>query len=66
MVIFIRIEVPPALYRPGIPIAQTLREITPILETANPLDSGNYLDRLSGAVRAEWTCQASTALEDGF
>ncbi len=56
MIIAIKIEVSPSLHRPGIAIAQTLREIIPMIETMVPLKSSSYLDRFSSEVRAEWTC----------
>jgi hypothetical protein len=64
MIIFIRIEVHPSVDRPGIPIAQTLREITPTIEMAVPLQSGFYPDRFSGETKAEWTCESNATLKD--
>jgi hypothetical protein len=40
--------------RPGIPIAQCLREIEPVVEQAMPLTDGKLADRLTGATRATW------------
>lgn len=42
------------VHSPGIPIAQILREVEPVVETANPLVRGTLLDRLTGEIRAEW------------
>src|SRR4051812_39614395 len=47
----------PVIGRPGIPIAQMLREIEPVVEHANPLQSGKLLDRLTGETRAMWEVQ---------
>lgn len=62
--IFVRIEVPSFVKRPGVPIAQTLREITPVIELMIPLASGNYRDRISGEVKAEWTVEGGPAAKE--
>lgn len=64
-VIFIRIEVPDFVKRPGVPIAQTLRNITPVIEMAIPLVSSYYADRISGETKAEWTVQVGVAAGEG-
>jgi hypothetical protein len=53
--LLLTIDLPDTTVRPGIPMAQMLREIEPVIELANPLVDGKLLDRLTGEPRAEWT-----------
>lgn len=55
-------DIPDQVHEPGIPLAQVLREIAPVLETANPLVSGKLLDRLTAETRAEWTLYGGVPL----
>jgi hypothetical protein len=48
-------ELPDTMVRPGITIAQAMREIEPVVEMANPLADGKLVDRLTGEMRATWT-----------
>jgi hypothetical protein len=49
------VDIPDEVHEPGIPIAQIMREVEPVVEAASPLANGKLLDRQSGATRAEWT-----------
>lgn len=57
MKFFVRIDIPEAVARPGIPVAQVLREMTPVIETMIPLVSGRLPHRLTGETLAEWTVE---------
>jgi len=48
------IDVPNFIDRPGIPIAQIMREVVPLVEAAIPLLSGQHLDRFSQQPKASW------------
>lgn len=57
--IFVKIDIPNAIDRPGVPMAQILREVVPVIENMIPLKSGFYADRISGVTKAEWTVQVT-------
>lgn len=64
MKIVITINLPdsaPGMSRPGIPMAQVMREIAPVIERMNPLVSGVWFDRLSGLREAEWVVTGEPA-----
>jgi hypothetical protein len=50
------INMPTVPDRPGIPIAQILREVTPVVELQIPVRASHtYNDRLYGTTKATWT-----------
>lgn len=55
--IFLKIDIPNYVMRPGVPMAQVMREVLPIIETMIPMKSGFMPDRITGETKAEWTYQ---------
>jgi hypothetical protein len=59
----LKIEFLDTLDRPGITIAQVLREVTPLIELMIPLQDGSYADRFSGVTKATWELKADEPTE---